>query len=259
MDTSDLLKSKSFEKALEKPATTFGTAINGILLTVFTPLIKYNIKKESEIEAYKESILSQVSKISKEKLIEPPLNIIGPAIEASKFYIDCDNLKLMFSKLIASSMNSDKAELAHPSFIDVIKQLSPFDAIVLNELSKSLSHPVISFRLDETVSTSFGTIGVTIIKNLVKLNCINSINYNLLPKSIDNLVRLGLFDVSYEYELSPSTMYKDVDEYFHDLLSPIIQNDFLSKDEYKNRKLTTVHGILDFTNFGIDFIDACID
>jgi hypothetical protein len=258
LDTTDLLKTKAFEKALEKPAITFGTAINGLLLTVFAPLIKYNIKKETEIEAYKESILSQVSKIPKEKFIEPPLNIIGPAIEASKFYIDCANLKSMFSKLIASSMNIDTVELTHPSFIDVIKQLSPFDAIVLNELSNSLTHPIISYRLDETVSTSFGIIGFTIIKNLVKIDCINSTNFSSLPKSIDNLIRLGLIDVSYDSELSPFALYKSVTEHFYNLVNPIVEKDFLTKDEFKDRTLKVIHGALDFTNYGQDFINTCI-
>jgi hypothetical protein len=46
----------------------------------------------------------------------------------AKYYVDTEELSEMFSNLIAASMNSDKLNEDHPSYVDVIKQLSPLDA-----------------------------------------------------------------------------------------------------------------------------------
>ncbi|WP_412095180.1 Abi-alpha family protein, partial [Bacillus haynesii] len=52
-----------------------------------------------------------------ENLVEPPLHIIGPTIEASKFYFESDELRSMFSNLIAASIDSETINKTHPAFV----------------------------------------------------------------------------------------------------------------------------------------------
>ncbi len=62
------------------------------------------------------------------------MSIVGPALEASRYYIEEEELRKMFAKLIASSMNKNKSEISitHPSFVEIIKQLTPLDAQILD-------------------------------------------------------------------------------------------------------------------------------
>ena len=121
--------SEIVKKTLEPSVHQIGEGFGNIFYLVFAPILKAKIRKEIEIQKYKEEIEAEILKIPPEKRIEPPLSIVGPALEASKYYIDHDVIRSMFSKLVASSMNIDFTNRAHASFIEIIKQLSPLDAV----------------------------------------------------------------------------------------------------------------------------------
>ncbi len=114
--------------ALEPPAAQIGGGLGDLFYLVFSPLAKARIKKDHEIKLLRDEIELEISKVSIENLTEPPLNIVGPALEASKYYIEDPDIRSLFSKLIASSVNSMQSEKIHSSFVEIIKQLSPLDA-----------------------------------------------------------------------------------------------------------------------------------
>lgn len=64
----------------------------------------------------------------------PPPQILGPTIEAIKYEPDGSTVDQMFSELLKRSMDSEKVHLAHPSYPQVIRQLSPDEGVLLNEL-----------------------------------------------------------------------------------------------------------------------------
>lgn len=98
---------------------------------------KKRAKRDQNIKDYKNSIATEISKIPEENIQEPPLSIVGPALEASKFYIEEEDLRDMFAKLIAGSMDASKSSLSHPSFVEIIKQMSPQDAKLIKQISKN--------------------------------------------------------------------------------------------------------------------------
>ena len=83
---------------------------------------------------FKANIESKVKKIPDNNLQEPELSIIGPAIESSKFYISERVIRDLFSNLIASAMDNRKTNDVHHSFVELIKQMSPKDAILFKFL-----------------------------------------------------------------------------------------------------------------------------
>ena len=85
---------------------------------------KQQIKRAVHLEEYKKQIAKKIAEIPEENLIEPPVRIVGPAIEASKFFIEETTCREMFAQLIASSCNSAVSGAVHPSFHEIIKQLS---------------------------------------------------------------------------------------------------------------------------------------
>ncbi len=61
----------------------------------------------------------------------PPLYIIGPALEASKYHIGFIELREMFSNLIAHACNADMKSAIRPAYIPILTQLSPLEAQIL--------------------------------------------------------------------------------------------------------------------------------
>ena len=61
---------------------------------------KQQIKRAVYLEEYKKQIVQKITKIPEQNLIEPPIRIVGPAIEASKFFIEETTCREMFAELI---------------------------------------------------------------------------------------------------------------------------------------------------------------
>ena len=93
------------------------------------------------VEHYKKKITENILGIPEDTLVEPPMRIVGPAIEASKYFIEEEYCRDMFAKLIASSCDSSKAKSVHPAFPEIIKQLTPLDARFLMLFKKNNTYP----------------------------------------------------------------------------------------------------------------------
>lgn len=91
-------------------------------------LLKIRAKQEIDVNLYKEELAKNMSKIEPRNFKEPEMNILGPTLEASKYYIEDEKMRSMFSKLLAASMDKSKDDKVHNSFVEIIKQLSPEDA-----------------------------------------------------------------------------------------------------------------------------------
>ncbi|MBE1304524.1 DUF4393 domain-containing protein [Clostridium botulinum] len=251
------------DESLAPAAKEIGKTLGNIFYLIFSPINyptdKFKIKQAENLEKYKKDIKNELSKIPEEKLVEPPLNIAGPALDASKFYIEKDEFRKMFSKLIASSMNIDNKNFSHSSFIEIIKQLSPFDALVLKELSHKLEHPIITYMLLENEFSSFGRTGCTVVKDLIKLDCItDEKSLNLLHMALDNLSRLNLISIGYNSKLPDIEAYENTLDFFENFIKPQIELTYLIRPEFKNRSLHPRYGVLELTNYGLNFINTCI-
>lgn len=265
MDLSNIPVSKSIEKGLEKPFSTAGKVINALLLAVFSPILKYEVKKEAEIEAYKQTIINEISKIPEEKLVEPPLNIVGPALEASKYYIDSDEIKSMFAKLIASSMNIDSKDFTHPSFIEIIKQLSPLDAQNLNIFFNHRKLPIVEYFFAN------GQGGRALYKTNVFLDNSSCNDIDLISTSITNLNRLGIIKTDYNSYFNDNRWYKAFEEHplylkYEKMFSdPEFKNQCVFINEYfpdinflDYNKIAIAKGFASLTPFGECFTRVCL-
>ncbi|SCW50818.1 protein of unknown function [Streptococcus equinus] len=88
-------------------------------------------KQEANVEKLKRDILNEVDQIPIENIQEPKLKILGPALDASRYYIEEEELRKMFAKIIASSLDNRKNTLVHSSFVEILKQLDVLDVKIL--------------------------------------------------------------------------------------------------------------------------------
>ncbi|MDF0480252.1 DUF4393 domain-containing protein [Vagococcus sp. PNs007] len=239
-----------FTGASFSKATVPGQALDDIMTIVgFNKLHevaeKQRAKRDQNIKRYKEDIAQEIIKIPEENIQEPPLAIVGPALEASKYYIEEEHLREMFAKIIATSMDNRLDDKIHPSYIEIIKQLSHHDALVLKKIKKAKlftgsPYPTMSMVLESEKGTK------TIFPLLVLFKGDYGFEKNSI--SINNLERLGILKISNGTYAADENVY-----------TPYYQNDVINSVLEKNPEMTLVKNSFSLSNFGTNFINLCVD
>lgn len=152
---------------------------------------KQKIKREVYLEDYKKKITENILSIPEDHLIEPPMRIVGPAVEASKYFIEEAYCRDMFAKLIASSCDSSKTRFVHPVFPEIIKQLSPLDAKFLMLFKENRTYPVVELNeeLKEGTVSPFSFLLFDLKDNKNRFDYPEQLE---LTKTVEILIRFGI-------------------------------------------------------------------
>lgn len=159
------------------------------------------IRQTIKLENLKKDLENNISEIKEENLQDPKLSVVGPALEAAKFYMDEDEIRKIFAKLIASSMDKEQSGYIHPSFVEMIKMLSELDAKNLYYLYTLNDETISKVRIE------FDNGGYQDIYTHIYLGNPETQDNSIIEPSIDNLIRLKLIDVSYDEYKSNETLY----------------------------------------------------
>ena len=93
-----------------------------------------------------QKVAENLANVPKENIVEPPSHVAVPVIIANS-YNENEELRDLYVKLLAKSMDKRTQNQVHPSFVEIIKQLSPEEALLLKTnpiLETSL--PICSIR-----------------------------------------------------------------------------------------------------------------
>lgn len=194
---------KFLDSALTPVAKEVGERLADIVSLLFTPVIKAKAKRDKNIEIFLRELDKKVSSIPENNLQNPPLAIVGPIIDKIfKFHHDEEHLRKMYSSLIASSMNSDKK--VHPSYIEIIKQLSSDDALIFNTyflgakyIFKSfglIGEPICFYTFYSRNPFNLGLFGLFFYEKNNKLYLMDE----SMHRSLQSLIRLGLIQITIE-------------------------------------------------------------
>ncbi|MFW4406939.1 hypothetical protein HMPREF2887_04140 [Streptococcus sp. HMSC071H03] len=243
-------------KGAEAPANTFNEAWKYVFGSLDSFLLRKNEKRKYDNEKYIESLTEKVEQIPVENIQEPKMSILGPALEASKFYIEEEDIREIFASLLAASFDSSKSSLLHHSFVEIIKQLSPLDARNLKFIAQRKRCPVAKYLLE------FETGGRSPLKPLIFIphdgeiesSLDNSMfDFDRNASSITNLERLGLIKVDFTTWLSKEEKYTLLES------NPLVTAYKTSYINAKNNeKLHVEKGIIDITPLGEDFYNVCL-
>lgn len=204
----------------------------------------------ANVEALKNGTLDYSTQISPKNIQEPKLNILGPALEASKYYIDEEELRDMFAKLIAASMDSSKNNITHPSFVEIIKQLTPLDASNLKVINTSPGGlPIARYAAKKRTGN-----GSSVIKEIVFLENKSQQNIDIQAASISNLSRLGLIEYSFVRWLTAENKY---DHLLNNHITELYKDSF-SKMGDGTREFDSQKGMLVLTPYGSSFSSICL-
>ncbi len=212
IDQSGGVLEKAYDDLAHPTAKSVGNTLSLIPRTIGVWLGKWEkwvINGEESIRLTAQAVQEKAAQIPEEKLTEPEPYVAVPAIQQLSYCYDSEELRDMYANLLVSSMNSDTKWQVHPSFVDIIKQMTPDEAKLLHFLSKESSVPLVNVKLISPKDDG----GFAIIKT----NCI-VVPSDLLEKSenlaiyIDNLVRLKLLEIPYGIFFKDDHAYDEVEK-----------------------------------------------
>lgn len=122
-----------YHDALQPSAQESGKLIARIpraINAAFAGIDKWILNKEYSVEETKRLLAAKLDKIDPEKIVEPEPYVAVPAIQAISYTMNSNELRNLYANLLAKSMITDTKETVHPSFVEIIKQMSPIDARV---------------------------------------------------------------------------------------------------------------------------------
>lgn len=242
---------------------------------------KIQHKREINLNDFKESLNSNLQEIPTENIQEPKISLLGPALDASKFYIDEKVIRDMFSNLISSSMDNRKNDDIHHSFVEIIKQMSSRDAIFFKHLSDNLLVPAVKYIARTDKGRNKTPVSDVLIKD-------SPLSYKNTEISIINLNRIGLIEIDiglnyisnddvYNEFYEPKMIERFIKKYednnkeryskiFHQLkvygISKLAQDNNLTTDDiYKISSPSSIEvekGYIKITSFGKAFINCCL-
>lgn len=131
----------------DKPTQNIGTTFADIWYLVFGGISqaaeKRKLKYSYALQEFEKELKEKISEIPKDKLVEPDIQVIAQALEASKYCVEKEELRHMFASLIAASMNQDN--YIPPILVNVIRYLSPIDSKILNYIY-TLNHKKLKYE-----------------------------------------------------------------------------------------------------------------
>lgn len=208
-------------------AESAGSTLQNVWELIFGPFDFYaqrkKLSRQHDFNEFKKTFEEKVSEIPEDSLKEPRLSMLGPTLEASKYYFEEKPLRDMFASLAAASVDKRKERYLHPSFPEIIKQMSPLDADNLKLFTSQL--PVAEYY-QKKKGSDFVT---TVISNVFLMNK-NENDIELQSQSISSLARLGLLNVEYEKTILADKFYEvfHTTSYFVNLTIKLNQEGFLT-------------------------------
>ena len=178
-----------------------------VLLRVYQPLAHFlGVSRDYFDTEFHEDMAKKLAEIPEEYLATPSPSVAIPAMQGLSYSLEEPNLKEMYLNLLATATDDRMKENAHPSFADIIKQLSPREASLLLDTLRSSLLPVV--RLMRTFEEGVG--GVLMVNYLLPLADTNTgepAEEPSLPVWIDNWIRLRLIEVDYGRYLTDEDRY----------------------------------------------------
>lgn len=218
--------------------------------SAFCSLSKWLVNGRESLQLTAEAIKKKVKQIPEDKLVEPEPYVAIPAIQQISYCQNSEELRDLYANLLTSSMNSDEKWQVHPSFVDIIKQITPDEAKIIKSIPNFKNNfiPAIDVKLTEKNAsnngyqiyiTNFTTIGFDVIENKE-----NICSY------IDNLVRLNILEIPPTYYLTNESLYKPLEE------SPLLEK-MIPQTCKSIYDIGYKHKVIGITNYGLQFKRIC--
>lgn len=240
----------------DAPTKSIGQTLSDAWFLVFGGIShqanKRRMKYAYDLEIYNYELSQAIANVPPENLIEPDIQTTAQALENSKYCIESEELRKMFVNLISKSVNYAYVEKVHPSFAEIIKQMSPLDARILKSMNPRYSFPLVDYVLSSSTANKFRETFEINLSNVYIPN-LSGVNIQQASSSISSLSRLWIVTIETQSTITDSSVY-----------APYEQTDYYLEFSRKARqfyasKRADLHKYLgQFTPLGKNFFEVCV-
>lgn len=206
---------------------------------------KRKVKLQYNLDEYKLALYKNINQIPNDEMKEPDLSILGPALDATKYYIEDKTMRDLFAHVAAGAMDSRLDGINRSAFVEFIKQMTPLDARILRQMQTE----VLIKNGDKTLHIAAGgpipIIDVSsrddrsmqiINENIVPDSLVDTLKvkgFSEVASSIDNLSRLSIIE-KHIGGLSSWRM-KSITEWFKNNSAVMLAQENLEKEREQYR------------------------
>jgi hypothetical protein len=233
-------------KEAGKALQTVGRTVNAALLPVRG--LVWGIEKIEEFVQTK--VTKKLSGIPVENICPPDPAVAGPALESLRYTGHKESLSELYANLLASAMDKETAKIAHPGFVEIIRNMSADEARLLEYIIKNNVAPIVDIKkvllkqegelkVSELVSTLGHDAGLE--------------HKDLSASYLINLERLGLVEIPRDSHLTKLDAYDRIinDGSVQAILSQLNQDGEEFKGDFNKYYVRA-------TVFGKQFNNACV-
>lgn len=241
-----------YEDALQPAAKEAGKSLHLVTRAVNAALVPveglvWGVEKIRDF--VHERVAKKLENVPPDEVQQPKPHIAVPTIEALRYTGEESDLSELYANLLATSMDRATAYRAHPSFVDMIKNMSPDEARIMRFLATAGSQPLINVRMNVKDGGGFVLAHRHLSLVGVKAECEHAA---LSPTYLDNLERLGLIQVQSAFRLKADELYAEIEG--HPEVKAIL--DQLRDSATHIMEIDKIK--LDITDLGQQFIKTCV-
>ena len=250
LDAKGLLKQVYGD--LAKPGVTqVGLALSTVLglgSTILWPIQLLNERTKLFLEANLERYREKLAGVSPEQIVPVPTEIGVPLAEKLSYVTDKDLCEL-YTTLLAKASKKETQGQVHPSFVNILNNISPDEALLIKDLAESSLQPFITVRLTNPNDGLWIELADIFFepKSNDKLSFPNNI-----AAYIHNIKGLGLFEIARDNFAAPYTRYDPIELAARERFTGVKLLDGFTM-------LTFLRGKIEVTRLGWLFISACLE
>lgn len=251
LGVADVIKEVKDTKTVSEVDATSALLVRAIHAAL-SPLEKWVMQKEYNLATTKKLLESKLQNVPIDNIITPPPYVAVPALQAISYCMDDDQLREMFAELLAHAMNSETVENVHPTYVEIIKQMSPYDALVFKELIKQLIIPCIAIKyVNKENGSAYPINDLVVFTDFQK--------HPLVPTQIclENLERLHLIEINRKSKLNAKGRYHMLEMCCQTIVEQFIEENkaILAPDVYE---VVYDEFVIEIRGFGQFFARACL-
>jgi hypothetical protein len=201
-------KAKEAAHNIGESAVVITRLINNALMPLAAVNFAFQKAREYFSRKFQADLAEKTAKIPLDKVVEPKASIAGPALQGLAFTHEEADLREMYLSLLATAMDGRTSSEAHPAFVEIIKQLTAEEALLLKTILCFPSpEPIVELRARTDNSGGWTVVARHILNYTAQPSGVPLENPRLAAM-VDNWIRLGLVEVSYSSHLIGEDKYR---------------------------------------------------
>jgi len=235
---------------LAKPgAQQVGKALSTVLglgNTILWPVAMLNERAKIALKNNLEKYREKMENVSEEETCEVPPEV-GVPIAEKLSYVTNDEISNMYIELLTKASKTSQSNQAHPSFVGIINNLSPDEAILIKSIRNMTGIPFIEVRLQFKGKNEWQTLDTM----RPGLSCLKDLAYpNNIHAYLSNLEGLGVVQIRQDIYMVGESIYEPLEENAKQIFKGAEENT-------SDRELTFKRGKIEVTPLGRLLMSAC--